>query len=309
MKSKIYVIGSSNTDMVVKSSFLPKPGETVIGDTFLMNPGGKGANQAVSASKLGGDVTFITKVGNDMFGTKAINNFKNIGINTGFIKVDNKNSSGIAIIMVDNKGENSISVAPGSNNALTIKDVDFLKKKLNSSDYVLVQLEIPIFVVEYLIEICNELSVKLILNPAPFQKISDYHLSLVNTITPNETEAQYLSGIEVKDKESAKKASETLINKGIQNVIITMGENGAYYKSSNYEGLIPVKKVKVKDTTAAGDTFNGALVAGLSMKMDMLSSIEFANHAASYSVTKLGAQSSTPSINDLNKKKFKYVHS
>ena len=147
------------------------------------------------------------------------------------------------------------------------------------------------------------------LNPAPFQKISDYHLSQVNTITPNEIETEYLSGIKVKDKETAKKASEILINKGIKNIIITMGEKGAFYKSSSFEGLIPTKKVSVIDSTAAGDTFNGALVAGLSMKMDMLTSIDFANNAATYSVTKLGAQSSAPSINDLNNKFLKYVHS
>ena len=309
MKSKIYVIGSSNTDMVVKSNFLPKPGETVIGDTFLMNPGGKGANQAVSACKLGADVTFITKVGNDMFGKKALNNFKKIGIKTDYIRIDKNNSSGVAIIMVDKSGENSISVAPGANNSLTIKDVNFIEEKLNADDYVLIQLEIPKTVVEYLIEICNKLKVKLILNPAPFQKISDYHLSQVNTITPNEIETEYLSGIKVKDKETAKKASEILINKGIKNIIITMGEKGAFYKSSSFEGLIPTKKVSVIDSTAAGDTFNGALVAGLSMKMDMLTSIDFANNAATYSVTKLGAQSSAPSINDLNNKFLKYVHS
>ena len=309
MKSKIYVIGSSNTDMVVKSNFLPKPGETVIGDTFLMNPGGKGANQAVSACKLGADVTFITKVGNDMFGKKALNNFKKIGIKTDYIRIDKNNSSGVAIIMVDKSGENSISVAPGANNSLTIKDVNFIEEKLKADDYVLIQLEIPITVVEYLIEICNKLKVKLILNPAPFQKISDYHLSQVNTITPNEIETEYLSGIKVKDKETAKKASEILINKGIKNIIITMGEKGAFYKSSSFEGLIPTKKVSVIDSTAAGDTFNGALVAGLSMKMDMLTSIDFANNAATYSVTKLGAQSSAPSINDLNNKFLKYVHS
>ena len=309
MKSKIYVIGSSNTDMVVKSNFLPKPGETVIGDTFLMNPGGKGANQAVSACKLGADVTFITKVGNDMFGKKALNNFKKIGIKTDYIRIDKNNSSGVAIIMVDKSGENSISVAPGANNSLTIKDVNFIEEKLNAYDYVLIQLEIPKTVVEYLIEICNKLKVKLILNPAPFQKISDYHLSQVNTITPNEIETEYLSGIKVKDKETAKKASEILINKGIKNIIITMGEKGAFYKSSSFEGLIPTKKVSVIDSTAAGDTFNGALVAGLSMKMDMLTSIDFANNAATYSVTKLGAQSSAPSINDLNNKFLKYVHS
>ena len=309
MKSKIYVIGSSNTDMVVKSNFLPKPGETVIGNTFLMNPGGKGANQAVSASKLGADVTFVTKVGNDMFGKKAVNNFKKIGIKTDYIRIDKNNSSGIAIIMVDKSGENSISVAPGANNSLTIKDVNFIEEKLNADDYVLIQLEIPKTVVEYLIEICNKLKVKLILNPAPFQKISDYHLSQVNTITPNEIETEYLSGIKVKDKETAKKASEILINKGIKNIIITMGEKGAFYKSSSFEGLIPTKKVSVIDSTAAGDTFNGALVAGLSMKMDMLTSIDFANNAATYSVTKLGAQSSAPSINDLNNKFLKYVHS
>ena len=309
MKSKIYVIGSSNTDMVVKSNFLPKPGETVIGDTFLMNPGGKGANQAVSACKLGADVTFITKVGNDMFGKKALNNFKKIGIKTDYIRIDKNNSSGVAIIMVDKSGENSISVAPGANNSLTIKDVNFIEEKLKADDYVLIQLEIPITVVEYLIEICNKLKVKLILNPAPFQKISDYHLSQVNTITPNEIETEYLSGIKVKDKETAKKASEILINKGIKNIIITMGEKGAFYKSSSFEGLIPTKKVSVIDSTAAGDTFNGALVAGLSMKMDMLTSIDFANNAATYSVTKLGAQSSAPSLNDLNNKFLKYVHS
>lgn len=309
MKSKIYVIGSSNTDMVVKSNFLPKPGETVIGDTFLMNPGGKGANQAVSACKLGADVTFITKVGNDMFGKKALNNFKKIGIKTDYIRIDKNNSSGVAIIMVDKSGENSISVAPGANNSLTIKDVNFIEEKLKADDYVLIQLEIPKTVVEYLIEICNKLKVKLILNPAPFQKISDYHLSQVNTITPNEIETEYLSGIKVKDKETAKKASEILINKGIKNIIITMGEKGAFYKSSSFEGLIPTKKVSVIDSTAAGDTFNGALVAGLSMKMDMLTSIDFANNAATYSVTKLGAQSSAPSINNLNNKFLKYVHS
>ena len=309
MKSKIYVIGSSNTDMVVKSNFLPKPGETVIGDTFLMNPGGKGANQAVSACKLGADVTFITKVGNDMFGKKALNNFKKIGIKTDYIRIDKNNSSGVAIIMVDKSGENSISVAPGANNSLTIKDVNFIEEKLKADDYVLIQLEIPKTVVEYLIEICNKLKVKLILNPAPFQKISDYHLSQVDTITPNEIETEYLSGIKVKDKETAKKASEILINKGIKNIIITMGEKGAFYKSSSFEGLIPTKKVSVIDSTAAGDTFNGALVAGLSMKMDMLTSIDFANNAATYSVTKLGAQSSAPSINDLNNKFLKYVHS
>ena len=309
MKSKIYVIGSSNTDMVVKSNFLPKPGETVIGDTFLMNPGGKGANQAVSACKLGADVTFITKVGNDMFGKKALNNFKKIGIKTDYIRIDKNNSSGVAIIMLDKSGENSISVAPGANNSLTIKDVNFIEEKLKADDYVLIQLEIPKTVVEYLIEICNKLKVKLILNPAPFQKISDYHLSQVNTITPNEIETEYLSGIKVKDKETAKKASEILINKGIKNIIITMGEKGAFYKSSSFEGLITTKKVNVIDTTAAGDTFNGALVAGLSMKMDMLTSIDFANNAATYSVTKLGAQSSAPSINDLNNKFLKYVHS
>ena len=211
--------------------------------------------------------------------------------------------------MVDKSGENSISVAPGANNSLKIKDVNFIEEKLKADDYVLIQLEIPKTVVEYLIEICNKLKVKLILNPAPFQKISDYHLSQVNTITPNEIETEYLSGIKVKDKETAKKASEILINKGIKNIIITMGEKGAFYKSSSFEGLIPTKKVSVIDSTAAGDTFNGALVAGLSMKMDMLTSIDFANNAATYSVTKLGAQSSAPSINDLNNKFLKYVHS
>ena len=300
MKSKIYVIGSSNTDMVVKSNFLPKPGETVIGDTFLMNPGGKGANQAVSACKLGADVTFITKVGNDMFGKKALNNFKKIGIKTDYIRIDKNNSSGVAIIMVDKSGENSISVAPGANNSLTIKDVNFIEEKLKADDYVLIQLEIPKTVVEYLIEICNKLKVKLILNPAPFQKISDYHLSQVNTITPNEIETEYLSGIKVKDKETAKKASEILINKGIKNIIITLGENGAFLVNNETEKYYTPHTVReVKASVGAGDAFTGILGASLSSGMILDEAIKIAIVGSALSTTKDGAQESMPYYSEI----------
>jgi len=302
MKSDIYIIGSSNTDMVIKSNSIPKPGETIIGGDFYSFQGGKGANQAVAASKLGGKVIFICKVGDDSLGSKSIKEYESHGINTEYICVEKDEHTGVALIMVDKEGENLISVASGANSKLKIKDIAFIEKKLKPNDLVLIQLEIPLEVVEFIISLCYRLRIKLILNPAPFQKIDDDYLKCIHTITPNMIEAESLTGIKVFDIDSSRVAAHKLIDKGIKNVFITMGNKGVFYITEDREGHILPKKVKAIDSTAAGDTFNGALAAALSFGMKIYDSVEFANSAASISVTKMGAQDSIPYINELEKK-------
>lgn len=302
MKSDIYIIGSSNTDMVIKSNSIPKPGETIIGGDFYSFQGGKGANQAVAASKLGGKVIFICKVGDDSLGNKSIKEYESHGINTEYICVEKDEHTGVALIMVDKEGENLISVASGANSKLKIKDIAFIEKKLKPNDLVLIQLEIPLEVVEFIISLCYRLRIKLILNPAPFQKIDDDYLKCIHTITPNMIEAESLTGIKVFDIDSSRDAAHKLIDKGIKNVFITMGNKGVFYITEDREGHILPKKVKAIDSTAAGDTFNGALAAALSFGMKIYDSVEFANSAASISVTKMGAQDSIPYINELEKK-------
>ena len=302
MKSDIYIIGSSNTDMVIKSNSIPKPGETIIGGDFYSFQGGKGANQAVAASKLGGKVIFICKVGDDSLGNKSIKEYESHGINTEYICIEKDEHTGVALIMVDKEGENLISVASGANSKLKIKDIAFIEKKLKPNDLVLIQLEIPLEVVEFIISLCYRLRIKLILNPAPFQKIDDDYLKCIHTITPNMIEAESLTGIKVFDIDSSRVAAHKLIDKGIKNVFITMGNKGVFYITEDREGHILPKKVKAIDSTAAGDTFNGALAAALSFGMKIYDSVEFANSAASISVTKMGAQDSIPYINELEKK-------
>tara|TARA_X000000950_G_scaffold285046_1_gene389680 strand:+ start:5910 stop:6839 length:930 start_codon:yes stop_codon:yes gene_type:complete len=309
MKSNIYVIGSSNTDMVIKSKSIPKPGETVIGGDFFIFQGGKGANQAVAAAKLGGNVLFISKVGKDSFGEKSIEEFKKHKIKTKYIKEAHGIHTGVALIMVDEKGENSIAVSSGANADLRKEDVVFLEKQLKKEDIVLVQLEISLEVVNYIIRLCHKVNSKLILNPAPFQKMSDESLHLVDTITPNILETHSLTGVEITDINSARKAAQSLLEKKIKNVLITMGSKGVFYMSKDDEAHVPARKVEVADSTAAGDTFNGAYATGLSHGMDLITCIEFANAAAAISVTRMGAQDSVPSIKELDKKFQKYVYS
>ncbi|MBX2843272.1 MAG: ribokinase [Flammeovirgaceae bacterium] len=293
-KSKITVIGSSNTDMVVQSNNLPLPGETVLGGKFIMNPGGKGANQAVAAAKLGGQVTFIAKVGNDIFGREAVHGFVKEGIHTKYISTDEDQPSGVALIMVDKKGENSISVALGANLKLNKKDIDMGMKAITSSKFLLMQLEIPLESVTYAAKKAAHQKIKVVLNPAPAQILSDELLGHLHIITPNETEAKLLTGVTVTDEKTAKKAAEILNNKGVEIIIITLGSKGAYVFSDEFKGLISPPKVTAIDTTAAGDTFNGGLVVALSEGMDIKTAVEFSTKAAAISVTRLGAQASTP---------------
>lgn len=291
---KILVVGSSNTDMVIKTIKFPVPGETILGGKFIMNAGGKGANQAVAAARLGGAVTFVGKIGDDIFGKQAVQQLKDEGINADFVAVDSDNPSGVALITVDQKGENSIVVASGSNGTLSPADFDKALPELVESEFVLMQLEIPIETVEYIARTAFRNKKKVILNPAPATKIPDSLLKNTYIITPNESEAELITDIKVCDEKSALKAAKYLKEKGVEIVIITMGAAGAFLFADGKSEIIPAPKAEAIDTTAAGDTFNGALAVALSEGRTIRESIIFANKAASISVTRIGALASVP---------------
>ena len=291
---KIVVIGSCNTDMVVKTERLPVPGETVLGNSFMMNPGGKGANQAVAVARLGGDVTFITKTGNDLFGRQSIERYREENINTDYICSDHNLPSGVALIMVDIQGENCIVVAPGANATLNPQDIDKAKDIIEQADILLMQLEIPMRTVEYSAKLAFQRGTKVILNPAPATFLSDDLFKYLYAIIPNKTEAEILSGIKVSDFKSAKQAADIIASKGTNIVVITLGSEGAFIKEGNEYNLIKAEKVKAVDTTGAGDTFCGAFSVAISEGLSIVEAVKMANKASAITVTRPGAQSSIP---------------
>ena len=299
MESSILVVGSSNTDMVIKAPHLPAPGETILGGIFLMNPGGKGANQAVAAARLGGVVTFICKTGNDIFGKQSVQLFKEEGIDTSFIVEDPLQPSGVALITVDDNAENCIVVASGANAYLNSEDLVPATHCIENAAIILMQLEIPIETVAYVASVAAFLGKKFILNPAPVCVLSDELLKHVSVITPNETEASMLTGIKVTDEISAELSARYLNAKGIATVIITLGSKGALVLHEDECTLVHAPVVQAVDTTAAGDVFNGALAVALSENKTMVAAVEFACKAAAISVTRLGAQASVPYRNEL----------
>lgn len=301
MKPPIVVVGSSNTDLVVKTCRLPKPGETVIGKDLITAPGGKGANQAVAAARAGGDVCFISKVGNDHLGKQSITGFLKENIKTDFVFIDKSAPSGVALIIVDEQGQNIIAVAPGSNARLKPADVRKAKNVIKSARVLLVQLEIPLETASEAIRIAATCGITTILNPAPAKKLPDELFKQVSIITPNETEAEILTGINICDESDARSAAIELNKKGVRAVIITLGEKGAYFHNGDTSMLIPSFKVKPVDSTAAGDVFNGALAVAIAEGKPMTDAIKFANAAAAISVTKLGAQPSAPKRNQILK--------
>jgi len=297
MSGKILVIGSSNTDLVIKTEDFPKPGETVLGQTFLMNPGGKGANQAVAAARLGAHVRFVAKTGNDVFGKQALRGFKKENLDTEFILETPDFPSGVASILVNSQGENQIIVASGAN--MDLKPADLPDVIFQDIELVLVQLEIPIETITYVIEKCRELTLKVVLNPAPAQRLPDSLLKGIYLITPNETETKILTGIFPEDEETLKQATSFFHKNGIENVIITLGKKGVFLSNNNYNQIIPAEEVEAIDTTAAGDVFNGAIVTALSEKKDWVEACQFACKASGISVTRMGAQSSAPYQHEL----------
>ena len=275
----ILVVGSSNTDMVVKTNHLPRPGETVLGGTFFMNPGGKGANQAVAVARLGGQVSFICKTGSDIFGHQSQQLFEEEGIDTSYIFSDPKNPSGVALITVDAHAENCIVVASGANANLLPSDLAKSEEAIEKADLILM---------------------RVILNPAPAQTLSATLLRHLYMITPNETEAEMISGVKITDEVSAKKAAQVIMEMGVQNVIVTLGSKGALIYCDSMVDMVPAIKVEAVDTTAAGDIFNGALTVALAEGRDLREAVRFACKASAISVTRVGAQSSVPYRNEVD---------
>ena len=291
--ARIVVIGSTNTDMVVRSARIPVPGETVTGGTFLLNPGGKGANQAVACARLGGDTVFVAKVGDDAFGRETGPRLAKDGIDARLL-TDGSAASGVALILVDAQGRNCISVAPGANATLVPADLEPMRGEIEKAAAVVMQLETPLETVCWAAEVARSAGVTVVLNPAPAAELPAGLYSCLDWITPNETEAKLLTGVEVADAASAQAAAEVLHARGVKGVVVTLGEQGAFWSVGGASGLVPACPVTAVDTVAAGDTFNGAFVVALTEGRTAEEAVRFAVKAASISVTRPGAQSSVP---------------
>lgn len=295
-QKKIVVIGSSNTDMVIKSDRLPKPGETILGGNFLMNHGGKGANQAVAAARLGGNVSFVCKIGNDIFGNETIEMFRKEKIDTSYVGITSQEPSGVALINVDKKGENCIVVASGANGTLSVEDIQNAEPAIKQASIVIMQLETPMDSVIYAAQMAKNNGITVVLNPAPAPNapLPDELLAHVDILIPNVTEAEIITGMSITDEESVKEAIHRISAKGIKTVIVTMGSKGALAYENNEFIHVPAFKVEAVDTTAAGDTFCGGLCVALSEGKKLKEAVLFASKASSISVTRMGAQVSIP---------------
>ncbi|KQH91857.1 ribokinase [Vibrio fluvialis] len=292
--NKLVVLGSVNADHVLQVPSFPRPGETLHGRNYQVIPGGKGANQAVAAARLKADIGFIACVGDDSFGINIRESFKLDGMNISGVKMQPNCPTGIAMIQVSDSGENSICISAEANARLTAEAIEPDLARIREAKYLLMQLETPIDGIVKAAQVAKEACTNVILNPAPARELPDELLSCVDVITPNETEAEVLTGITVTDDESAQLAADALHRKGIEIVMITLGAKGVWLSQNGRGALIPGFRVQATDTTAAGDTFNGALVTGLLEEMPLESAIKFAHAAAAISVTRFGAQTSIP---------------
>ena len=294
----ICVIGSLNMDLVVNVENMPKIGQTLIGSNFKEVPGGKGANQAVAMARLNGNVSMIGKVGNDSFGQTLINALKNDNVNTKYIQVE-KGASGVALITVDKNANNSIVVAPGANFKLTNNDIDNNIEAIQNSDIVVVQLETPLDTIKYSLKKAKELGKYTILNPAPAVVLEDEIIANVDLLTPNETELEIISGIQINKEEDIKVAAKKMIEKGVKELIVTLGSKGSLYINSEKSNFVSAYKVQAVDTTAAGDSYTGALSVALANNKNIEQAMDFASKVGALSVMKEGAQSSLPTLEDV----------
>ena len=297
--AKILVLGSSNTDMTVRTAALPRPGETLIGGDFVMGPGGKGANQAVAARRLGGDAALVCKVGRDMFGDNAILHYEREGLDTRGILVSEL-PSGVALINVDAKGENCIVVAPGANMDLTEEDIERVSDRIREADIVLLQLEIPIPSVLAAARIAHAGGAHVVLNPAPYAEVPDELFRYVDLFIPNETELSAYTGITVCDRKSALGAADIMLARGVKKIIVTLGSKGSLIYDGKEVCDVAACPVEAVDTTAAGDTYCGALCVGLSEGLTLQAAAVFASKASALSVTRPGAQNSMPYRKEIN---------
>ena len=295
MGKPVVVFGSFVVDLTSRSQGLPVPGQTILGSTFKMGPGGKGSNQAVAAHRAGADVTLVTKVGKDVFGNVALDFYKSEGMNTDYILIDDVRESGVALIMVDEvSAQNEIVVVSGACGNITDADVEKCRALIEGASILLLQHEINFDAQYKVIDIAHKAGVKIVLNPAPATEVPEEILKKIDIVTPNETEAQVLTGVEVKTLEDAQKAAKVFLDKGVKNVVITMGSLGAFATDGVKSELLPRLKVNAIDTTGAGDAFNGGFVMALSEGRDLFEALRYGNATGALSVTKLGTAPAMP---------------
>ena len=302
---KICVIGSIGYDLTTYMYKFPKAGETIVGKKFIQNPGGKGDNQVIASARVGGDVTFIGAVGDDNYGELLKKNLEENKVKTHMKIVPNM-SSQIATILIDESGENRIVIVPGANNFVDKKQIDDNYDIIKECDIILMQLEIPMETVEYVVDKFYELNKIIILNPAPGAELSDNIIKKCTYLTPNENEIGLITKMPYDTIDNIKSAAKCLFDKGAQNVLVTLGEKGAYLKNKNDDIIIPTLKVKALDTTGAGDCFNGVFAACLAMGKNAIEAIKYANVASSISVTRSGAVPSLPYKNEVDEKFKEY---
>lgn len=294
----ICVIGSLNMDLVVNIDTMPKPGQTIIGSNFKEVPGGKGANQAVAMARLNGNVSMIGKVGEDGFGQTLINSLKNDKVDTTYIQTA-KGATGVALITVDKNAQNSIVVSPGANFEVKEDDIDNNIEAIKNSDIVVLQLETPLNTIKYALNKAKELNKYTILNPAPAVKLDDEIIKNVDLLTPNETELEIISGVSIETEEDIQKAAQIMIEKGVKELIVTLGSKGSLYINKEKSMFKKAYKVEAVDTTAAGDSYTGALAVALSQDKNIEDAMDFASKVGALSVLKEGAQSSLPTLEDV----------
>ena len=301
MAGKVVVFGSFVVDLMARIPHLPVPGETVKGPMFKMGPGGKGFNQGAAAHKAGADVTMVTKIGKDSFGDIALHTMDELGMTKEHVFISEEDKTGIALILVDeNTSQNEIAIVSGACGTITEKDTNSVKELIRESEYILLQLEVNQDANERIAEYACENGVKVIINTAPYSKISDEFLSKAYMVTPNEVEAEALTGIQVEDLESAKKAATIFKKKGVKKVLITLGEKGVFISDDDKDEILPAFHVNAIDTTGAGDAFNGGFITALAEGKDEWEAAKFANAAAALSVQKLGTTPSMPARKEID---------